>query len=152
MDTSEPLTDEDREIISLTGDREAVIVLNKTDLTRQLDGNEVHSLVKDRPVVEISAAKGTGLSLLKSVIRDLAIHEAPDSSEAVFVTRVRHKVALGNANESLQYARESARKGMPPELISVDLRGTLKSLGEIVGETASEDILHQIFSRFCIGK
>ncbi len=152
MDTSEPLTQEDKEIISLAGDRNAVIVLNKIDLPRQLDGNEVHSLVKDRPVVEISATKGTGLSRLKSVIRDLAVREAPDSSEAVFVTRVRHKVALRKAKESLQYAMESAQKGMPLELISVDLRGALKSLGEIVGETASQDILHQIFSRFCIGK
>ena len=106
----------------------------------------------DRPVVEVSAVEKTGLRRLKSTIRDLAIHEGAVSSEAIFVTRVRHKTALRNAKESLQYAMESAKGAMPPELIAVDLRGGLKSLGEIIGETASEEILNQIFSKFCIGK
>ena len=101
---------------------------------------------------EVSAMKETGLEQLKSAIRDLALRDEPVLSETVFVTKMRHKVALKSAKESLQYAMESIQDSMPPELVAVDLRGGLKSLGEIVGATASEDILAQIFSRFCVGK
>jgi tRNA modification GTPase len=102
--------------------------------------------------VEISAQRGEGLSELLSAISDLVIREAQVSADAVFVTRIRHKNSLKNAEQNLKYAMESAQREMPPELISVDLRGALRNLGEIVGETASEEILDQIFSKFCIGK
>jgi tRNA modification GTPase len=152
IDASAALTDDDKVLISLVSDRRAIIVLNKIDLPKRLTSNEIHNLAMDRPIIEISATEETGLHLLKSAIRDLAIHGAPLSAEAVFVTKVRHKAALRSAKESLQYAMESARGAMPPELIAVDLRGGLKSLGDIVGETASEEILNRIFSKFCIGK
>ena len=153
IDGSEPLTADDRQLISLVSDRRAIIALNKIDLPQCLSSKDIRSLAMDTiPVAEVSATEGTGLHHLKSAIRDLAIHEAPASAEAVFVTKIRHKVALRSAKESLQYAMKSVQAGMPPELIAVDLRGSLKSLGEIVGETASEEILDQIFSKFCIGK
>ena len=113
---------------------------------------DIQKMANNCPIVKISAVRETGLSRLRSAIRDLAIHEGTISAEAVFVTRVRHKVALESARESLQYALKTAQAEMPPELMAVDLRGGLKSLGEIVGETASEEILEQIFSRFCVGK
>jgi tRNA modification GTPase len=153
IDASEPLTDDDSELVSLVSDRRAVIALNKMDLPQCLNSKEIQSLATDTiPVIQISATEETGLHCLKSAIRDLAIHGAPVSAEAVFVTRVRHKAALRSTKESLQYAMKSTQGGMPPELIAVDLRGSLKSLGEIVGETASEEILDQIFSKFCVGK
>jgi len=152
MDASEPLTDDDKELLAMVRDNKTVIVLNKIDLPQYLRGEEIRKMTPDNPVVEISAVEETGLDRLRSAIRDLAIHKGTVSEEAVFVTRVRHKVALESAKESLQYALESAKKDMPPELIAVDLRGSLKNLGEVVGETASEEILDQIFSRFCIGK
>jgi tRNA modification GTPase len=153
IDGSEPLTADDRQLISLVSDRRAIIALNKIDLPQCLSSKDIRSLAMDTiPVAEVSATEGTGLHYLKSAIRDLAIHEVPASAEAVFVTKIRHKVALRSAKESLQYAMKSVQAGMPPELIAVDLRGGLKGLGEIVGETASEEILDQIFSKFCIGK
>ena len=149
IDSSEPLTDDDRKLLSLVSDKRAIIVLNKIDLPQCL---KIQDLVVDKPVVQISAVEEIGLRQLKSAIRGLAVHGDPVSAEAIFVTRVRHKAALRSAKESLQYAMKSAQGEMPPELIAVDLRGGLKSLGEIVGETASEEILSQIFSKFCIGK
>lgn len=152
FDASEPLTDDDRELIPLTSRRKALLVLNKIDLPSYLKDQDIKALVGDMPIVKVSAAKETGLEQLKSVIHDMFIRDTGESSDAVFVTKVRHKNALRNAKESLKYAMESAMKNMPAELIAVDLRGSLKNLGEIVGETASEDILNQIFAKFCIGK
>ena len=152
IDASEPLTDDDRELLALISHRRAIVALNKMDLPQHPDARDVRSLSAGKPVVQISATEETGLQQLKSAIHDLTIHDASASSDAVFVTKVRHKVALVSAKESLQYAMGSAQEEMPLELIAVDLRGCLRSLGEIVGETASEEILDQIFSRFCIGK
>lgn len=152
IDASEPLTDDDRELLSLISDRRAIITLNKTDLPQHPNNTDIESLALNKPLVRISAAEETGLHELKSGIHDLVIHDDVASADAVFVTKVRHKIALRSAVENLEYAKKSAQGETPPELIAVDLRGCLRSLGEIVGETASEEILDQIFSRFCIGK
>ena len=153
LDASQPLTDDDRQLINLASDRRVVIVLNKTDLPQHLNSADLQELeIYSKSVVKVSAIEETGLQDLRTAISDLAIHDTQVSADAVFVTRVRHKDALRKAKESLQFAAESAKNDIAPELIAVDLRGTLKALGEIVGETASEEILDQIFSRFCIGK
>ncbi len=153
LDASQPLTDDDRELITLVSDRRAVVALNKIDLPKCLNSGDLQELrMHDKSVIAVSATEETGLQELRSAIRNVAIHNAQVSADAVFVTRIRHKDALRRARESLQYAAESAKGDMAPELIAVDLRGTLKGLGEIVGETASEEILDQIFSKFCIGK
>jgi len=152
IDASEPLTPDDRELFSLIRDRRAVVILNKTDLPEHPSNRNLSALAFHKPLIRISAVEETGLHELRSAIHDLVIHNDTASADAVFVTKVRHKTALRNAVESLEYAIKSAKAEMPPELIAVDLRGCLRSLGEIVGETASEEILDQIFSRFCIGK
>jgi tRNA modification GTPase len=152
LDASETLTQDDRELVSLVKDRRAIVTLNKIDLPRRLSREDIQKLVLEQPVVEVSATKETGLERLKSTIRDLAVHGDPVSADAIFVTKTRHRTALRSAKESLQYAMQSAQERLPPELIAVDLRGGLKSLGEIVGETASAEILDRIFSQFCIGK
>ena len=152
IDASEPLTDDDKELISLTNNRKAILILNKIDLPQHLKDQEIKTLVGDMPIVKISVVKETGLEQLKLVIHDMFIHDTGESSDAVFVTKARHKNALKNAKESLKYVMDSVIKNLPAELIAVDLRGSLKSLGEIFGETASEEILNQIFAKFCIGK
>ncbi len=111
LDGSEPLTDDDRGLISLIGERKAVVVLNKIDLPQNLKAGEVQNLALDKPVIRISATEETGLDQLRSAIRDLVVHDTSTSADAVFVTKVRHKMALKSAVESLQYAMESAQGG-----------------------------------------
>ena len=152
IDASEPLTDDDRELLSLISDRRAIVILNKTDLPQHPDNMDIETLMPHKLFIKVSALEEVGLHELKSAIHDLVIHDDAASADAVFVTKVRHKTALRSAVESLEYAMKSAQEEMPPELTAVDLRGSLRALGEIVGETTSEEILDQIFSRFCIGK
>lgn len=152
IDATEPLTDDDKELLSLVKDKRAIVILNKMDLLQDPENAIIKDLTANMRVVRVSAITETGLDNLKSAIRNIAIHDTTVSADAVFVTKARHKNALRKAQESLLFALESAQGEMPPELIAVDLRGCLKNLGEIIGESASEEILDQIFSRFCIGK
>jgi len=92
------------------------------------------------------------LKTLKTAIRDVIINRDSIQADPIFVTKVWQKNSIQRAIDSMKYAQSSINSKMPPEFIAVDLRGALKSLGEITGESASEEILDQIFARFCIGK
>jgi tRNA modification GTPase len=152
LDNSEALTEDDREIISYIVDKRAIVIVNKIDLLQVLDPEELRELVEDKPIIYISTIDESDLHMLKSAIRDAVIQRDFIQSDPVFVTKVWQKNSIKNAIESLRFVVSSAQAKAPAELISVDLRGALKRLGEIVGETTSEEILNQIFARFCIGK
>jgi len=163
LDGSDILTDDDRHLISLIfdqtqfetdqlADKRTIIVVNKADLPQMLEKGELASLVPNTPITCVSTVDESGLHDLKSAIREMVLHRDSVQADPVFVTKVWQKNAIRKAMESLQYAQESIQIGMPTELIAVDLRGALNSLGEITGENASQAILDQIFARFCIGK
>jgi len=114
--------------------------------------DELRELAGNNPITHISVIDESDLKTLKSAIQDAVISRDFIQADPIFVTKVWQKNSLSKAAESLEFAESSVKNGMPPELIAVDLRGTLKSIGEITGETASDEILNQIFSRFCIGK
>jgi tRNA modification GTPase len=152
LDGSDALTDDDRHLISLVADKRTIIVVNKTDLPQILEKGEFAVLVPDTPVICVSTVDESGLHDLKSAIREMVLHRDSVQADPVFVTKAWQKNAIRKAIESLQYAQESIRASMPTELIAVDLRGALNSLGEITGENVSQEILDQIFARFCIGK
>jgi tRNA modification GTPase len=158
LDGSEMLTDDDKHLISLVRDKRTIIIINKVDLPQTIDKddfsgqNELAKLADDMPIVHVSALDEYGFQQLKTVIRDTVLHKESVQTDPIFVTKIWQKDAIRRAMESLVFAQESTKSTMSPELIAVDLRGALKGLGEITGETASEDILDQIFSKFCIGK
>ena len=152
LDGSDILTDDDRHLISLVADKRTIIVVNKTDLPQMLEKDKLASIAPNTPIACVSTVDESGLHDLKSAIREMVLHRDSVQADPVFVTKVWQKNAIRKAMESLQYAQESIQVGMPTELIAVDLRGALNSLGEITGENASQEILDQIFARFCIGK
>lgn len=152
LDNSEALTDDDRNIISHISDKRAIIIVNKTDLSQLLDIKELTELAGDRHITYISVIDESDLDKLKTAIRDAIIDKDFIQTDPIFVTKIWQKNAIRKAIESLEFAESSIQAEMPPEIIAVDLRGSLKNLGEITGETASEEILNQIFARFCIGK
>jgi len=146
LDSSEPLREEDREIISLIGDKKVIAILNKKDLPRRIDDKEIPF-----PKVEISALKGEGLEELwdrmeKEVLGGVMPSDAP------VITNARHMEALRKAKEHLERAVRNIDEGAYEELITIDLSEALNSIGEITGENVSEDLLNTIFSRFCVGK
>lgn len=146
IDAGEALNDADFEIIELLKARAVLVAGNKCDLPAQFE----YSL--PWPVVSTSALTGEGLNRLEETMVDIALGGKVVSPDAFLVTNIRHKEALGRAREHLSQAEESLDATMPDDFVTIDLTAALSALGEITGETVTEELLDTIFSRFCIGK
>ena len=149
LDGTVPFTSDDRELLNLVRDRKHIVVLNKSDLTNTL---EMDSAFAGHVSYRISAKTGSGIETVKSALRTQLISGGFESAETATVTNVRHRDALRRAVESLGQALESVQCGMPGELVSIDVRTAADALGEITGAITTDEILGQIFSKFCIGK
>ncbi len=147
VDASEPLTPADEEIQNLAQSKVRLTAANKCDLPLRAELDRL-----PQPLVITSALTGEGLDELEDKLVELALGGSVLSSDAPLVANVRHKEALERAGKHLLGAQESLRSGMPDDLVALDLTAALNALGEITGETVTEDLLETIFSRFCIGK
>jgi tRNA modification GTPase len=154
FDGSEPLKDEDFEVIEKIKGKNAIIVLNKCDLPSACDKVALASRLGpyDSPVLNISAIKGDGLEELKDRIFNSSLKDWKEEREGVLITNLRHKIAIENAIASLRRAVFGFKEKNPLEIVALELRDSLDRLGEIVGAVTSEDILDSIFKNFCIGK
>ncbi len=154
FDQSEPLKDEDLEVIEKTGSKNVIVVLNKCDLLQLLDKDFLISrfTIHDSRILEISATRGDGIEELKNTIFKACLKNWSENREGVVVTNIRHKTAIESARESIKRAATSLTENQPIEFIALEIRDSLDRLGEIVGAVTSEDILNKIFSDFCIGK
>ncbi|HWR44039.1 tRNA uridine-5-carboxymethylaminomethyl(34) synthesis GTPase MnmE [Sporomusa sp.] len=152
LDASMPLSPEDRGVLELLSGRQAIILVNKSDLPPLLDFEELDEIIGSRLVVRISVTQGEGLSELEQTIVDMVYSGQVSQGEAAFVNNVRHADALRHTNQRLEDALATIEAGMPPDCIVVDLRSAWEKLGEITGDTVGEDIIDQIFTQFCIGK
>ena len=147
IDTSEPITEADREIIDLIGDKAALVAANKCDLPQQADLSELRW-----EAVRTSALSGEGLTQLEERMVNLALGGKVFVSDALMVHNPRHKSALERAEESLTQALSGIASGTADDFITIDLTAALDALGEITGETVQDDLLETIFSNFCVGK
>lgn len=152
FDGSESLTKEDEKICSNLIHKKTIGIVNKSDLKRKIDLKKVKKLLPNSSIIIISALKKQGLDELKEKIAKISLSGKTEISDAVIVTNIRHRKALEQTVKSMKLALESIKQNMSEELICLDLRNSLNYLGEIVGETTTEDILATIFSSFCIGK
>lgn len=156
FDGSVPMSDEDRlafeRTIHIGAHLPLVVGLNKSDLADRLNEDEVRSLVGDVPIVRISALTGDGLDTLTEKAIQLVTRTKHDGSDAIIVTRARHVEALDGALESLARAMNALHAQLPVELVGVDLQEVLHSLGEVTGESISDEIVGRIFAEFCVGK
>ncbi|MFQ6057254.1 MAG: tRNA uridine-5-carboxymethylaminomethyl(34) synthesis GTPase MnmE [Anaerolineae bacterium] len=149
VDGSEPLTEADREIAGLVGQRSAILVINKTDLPQALTSLD---LLPDAPRVRISALTGEGLETLEEAMVEAVFSGRVVASDEPLVSNPRHKVLLQRALEHVASAQEAHGRGLPADFIAIDLTAAVNALGEITGETVSGDLLEAIFSHFCVGK
>jgi len=151
-DASDPLTDEDYNIYKTIRNKRVILVINKSDLVE--DGFEpaVPASWGALPRIKISALYGMGLNELKDLIVNLSVGEYGLEAKNTIIPNLRHKIALERSLELCVAAMEEIRKETSFEFISIDIREAIDSLGEIIGDTAKEDVVDQIFSRFCIGK
>ncbi|WP_066870237.1 tRNA uridine-5-carboxymethylaminomethyl(34) synthesis GTPase MnmE [Clostridium mediterraneense] len=148
LDTSRELDDEDREIINYIKDKKYIVLLNKVDLERKINDDEISGLTHK---IEISAKEAIGIDRLKEEIKELFFSGRVDT-ESLMVTNTRHKQALYRALESLEGGLGGINRNEFLDLISIYIMSALKSLGEITGAEVEEDLVNKIFMEFCCGK
>jgi len=152
LDSSLPLSEEDREVLTLLPGRQAIILINKSDLPTLLNMEEVYSYVSQEQVIKISVMEGKGLPELEQMIVDMVYSGQVQEKEGAFINNLRQANLLEQAKRHLVAVGETIDDNMPPDCIVVDLRDAWDKLGEITGDTVGEDIIDQIFTKFCIGK
>ena len=152
FDASQSLNNADLELLQTAQSTTAILILNKVDLPVVTPPTTLLMHSPKKRIVETAIPEGKGLDALKSMICEELIGGELAVGESPILTNARHQEALRRASEGLNYAIESLENGMPPDLVTVDLRISLDGLGDIVGKTTTEDILDRIFSQFCVGK
>jgi tRNA modification GTPase len=154
FDLSEPLRDEDFEVIEKVKNKPLIVVLNKCDLLPRFDEGEFSSHLTPNAlrILKISATKGDGIEELQEAIFTSCLKDWREEREGVVVANSRHKTAIESARIALERAVDALAVNQPFEILALELRDSLDRLGEIVGAVTTEDILNKIFSEFCIGK
>ncbi len=152
IDSSMPLEEADWEIAAAIGKKSAILVINKTDLTAANTPNNPSKLLPDAPRVHISALTLDGIDTLESQITDIVFSGGVTPSDTPLVSNPRHKALLEQSLGYVKSAIAAYEAALSADLVSIDVRGAVESLGEITGETVTEDLLDTIFSNFCIGK
>jgi len=149
VDAHEPVRKADREIAQLIGTKPAILVVNKTDLPVR---SRFDYLLPHATRVELSALTGEGLAELEQAIIELIFSGKVMASDTALVTNPRHQQALQTALDHVRSAMQGDEAGSPVDLTAIDVTAAVNALGEITGETATEDLLEIIFSEFCVGK
>lgn len=153
MDASMPLDDNDLAILQLIRHKKAIILLNKSDLTAVIQEKDIYDRVGDSfAVIQTSTIDQTGIDQLEETIEKLFLNGEIQDNQELIVTNVRHKEALHQALISLQLVLKSIADDMPEDFYSIDLMSAYASLGEIIGAEVSDDLVNEIFSKFCMGK
>jgi len=157
VDASQPLTNADQAIADLVQDKAAIVVANKVDLLATMPGAESQSPAVQNPIssatcVPVSALTGQGMEALEETIVETVLSGQVAASDAPVVTSPRHKEALSRALDHVNAALAAQQGRQLVDLVAIDVSAAVNSLGEITGQTASEDLVETIFSTFCIGK
>lgn len=150
-DGSRPLDESDREIMELIRDKKAIVLLNKTDLELTVDKAALEKECGHR-VIPVSAKEEQGIEDLEKEIQSMFYHGEIAFNDQVYITNARHKEALEAALKSLGMVRSSVLEGMPEDFYSIDLTDAYEQLGLILGEAVDDDVVNEIFSKFCMGK
>ena len=150
-DASKELDENDKEIINLIKDKQAIVLLNKSDLGTIINEKNV-SEFDNKPVITFSAKTGDGLDELENKIRDLFYEGKVKYNDELYITNARQKESLINAKNSIEEVIKSVENDMPEDFYSIDLMDAYTYLGKIIGESVEDDLVNEIFSKFCMGK
>ncbi|HIV16921.1 MAG TPA: 50S ribosome-binding GTPase, partial [Candidatus Alectryocaccobium stercorigallinarum] len=150
-DSSQDIEDKDVEILKKVSGKKGILLLNKTDLGMKITKSDVQKLT-NFPVIEISAKEGTGENEIQALIEEMFFNGEISFNEEVFITNTRHKALIDSAIESLKLVENSIDSGLPEDFYSIDLSGAINDLDAIIGGNLSEDLVDEIFSKFCMGK
>lgn len=151
VDSSVPLDENDKEIIELLKDKKAIVILNKMDLQQQVTEEDLKEKT-NHPVVAVSAKEEEGIEFLEAKIKEMFFEGNLSFNDEIYITNMRHKAAIEDAKRSLEMVENSIEMQMPEDFFSIDLMNAYEVLGSIIGESVGEDLVNEIFSKFCTGK
>lgn len=151
VDSSTELDENDYNILNIIKNRKTVILLNKSDLDTVTDADSI-SKITDSKVISVSAKDNTGLDELSETIVKLFASGEIDYNDEVYVSGERNKEALEETLESLKLVKKSINEGLPEDFYTIDLMNAYEQLGKITGESVEDDLVNEIFSKFCMGK
>ena len=159
VDSSVDFDESDEEIIELIKDKNAIVLLNKTDLEAVITEEKLLEKLSDcggngscHKIIKTSTKENTGIDIFEETIKDMFFHDKLKMNDEIFITNMRHKEALQDAYNSLLMVKRSLEDDMPEDFYSIDLMSAYASLGFIIGEEVGEDLVNEIFSKFCMGK
>ena len=151
VDSSTELDENDQEIIEAIQDKKAIVLLNKSDLDAKTDAAVLQERL-DKPILSISAKNNTGIHELEKLIEEMFFSGKLSFNDEVYITNIRQKNALAEAENSLKMVLQSIDDGMPEDFFTIDMMNAYETLGTIIGESVGEDLVNEIFSKFCMGK
>ena len=151
VDTSTALDENDHEIMELLKDRHAIVLLNKSDLSPVTTVEDIRKHL-DKKMISISAKEQTGMDDLEETIKEMFFSGEVTFNDEVYITNIRHKTSLQEALRCLHLVLQSIADDMPEDFYSIDLMNAYEELGNIIGESVEDDLVNEIFSKFCMGK
>ena len=152
FDSTQELTDEDKEILDDIKNKSAIILLNKSDLNNSILKDKKEIANTNNSIIEISALKREGLEQLYKKMVELFNVEEIQTENASIITNIRHKEAITNSKKSILKVKDTINAGMPIDITAIFLKNAIEELDKITGENVTEDIINEIFSKFCLGK
>ena len=152
LNNNEPLTEDDQTLFEVIKNEDVIVIINNTDLEQRLDVSELREMIGDMPLIQTSMLKQEGIDELEIQIKDLFFGGEVQNQDMTYVSNSRHISLLKQARQSIQDAIDAAESGIPMDMVQIDLTRTWEILGEIIGESASDELIDQLFSQFCLGK
>ena len=152
VDASRDFDENDEKIIDMIRNKKAVVLLNKTDVDTVISEEDMREKIADLPIISISAKKETGIKDLENKVKEMFLKGDISFNNQVYISNVRQKNALLEALESMKKVIRSIEDNMPEDFYSIDLMDAYESLGSITGNSVGEDLVNEIFSKFCMGK
>ena len=159
VDTSVPLDESDREIIPILKDKKFIVILNKSDLNSIVTEQDITAIINEEipeqkkiNMIKTSVRENDGIDKLENKLKDMFFAGEIKINHEIMITNIRHKEALCQAKEALLLVKESIERKMPEDFYSIDLMSAYASLGRIIGEEVDDDLVEEIFSKFCMGK
>ena len=152
FDSSKDLTDEDLEILELIKNKKSIILLNKSDLNAKINENDSRFTDITDNIIKISALNKTGIELLYGKISEMFDLNEINLDNEILITNIRHKNIISKSLDNVKKSKEALEMNLPIDIITIYIKNILEDLGEITGEVVTEDIINEIFSKFCLGK
>jgi tRNA modification GTPase len=148
----EPLTEEDEKLFEMVKGMDFIVIVNKTDLPKNIDMDRVKQLADGRPIITTSLLQEKGIEDLETAISEMFFSGSVEAGDLTYVSNSRHIALLHQAKKAIEDAISGIESGMPVDLVQIDLTKAWELLGEIIGDTVHESLIDQLFSQFCLGK